>query len=161
MTWLARLKNPQAPDADPTEPTKPGFVGFVGTPDGHIQKITGDPAPANDPAPDQDRWAWPHSADMTGAELHAFTARLVPFTDRGLTVEDAERLADKLAWRDRESDDRRLCMECAHLAGHAVGSWACRAWQWARLAIRVGDSLLPGELVQILQRCNGFKAVTT
>ena len=154
MSWLSRLKNQTAPGADPTEPTKPGFVGFVGTPDGDIQKITGNATPANDPALDLDRWAWPHSAAMTGAEIDAFTARLARFTDRGLTLDDAERLADRLVTRDRESDDRRLCLECLHLAG--FGAWRCGNWQRAGAAIRARDAHLPGELVYLLQRCEGF-----
>ena len=71
--------------------------------------------------PDPDRWAWPHSEAMNGREIDTFTARLARFTDKGLMLDDAEKLADKLVTRDRESDDRRLCLECVHLAGHAAG----------------------------------------
>ena len=63
---------------------------------------------ANDPAPDADRWCWPHSAAMTGREIETFTARLSRFTDKGLSLDDGEALADKLVTRDREADDRRL-----------------------------------------------------
>ena len=98
---------------------------------------------------------------MTGAEIDTFTVRLGRFTDRGLTLEDAERLADRLVTRDRDGDDRRLCLECAHLAGHAAGVMGCTNWQRAGVAIRARGTQLPGDLVQILQRCDGFKAVTT
>ena len=160
MTWLARLKKQKAPDTHPTEPTKPGFVGFVGTPTGHIQKIEGGSPAANDPAPDLDRWCWPHSTAMTGAEIDTFTARVIGFTDKGVTPTDGEALADKLVTRDRETDDRRLCLECVHLAGHA-GSWGCRAWQRAGVAVKARDAGLPGDVVQLLQRCDGFKGTAT
>ena len=109
---------------------------------------------ANDPAQDPDRWAWPHSAAMTGAEIDAFTARLARFTDKGVNLDDGGALADKLVKRDRESDDRRLCLECLHLAG--FGAWRCGNWQRAGAAIRARDAQLPGELVYLLQRCEGF-----
>ena len=198
MTWLARLKKSKGPDTHPTEPTEPGLVGFVGTPDGHIQKISGNVEPAND-APDTwnvyiplgtsaatiakfraaslaldaahraagvlplvnpDADCWPHSTAMTGAEIDTFTARLARFTDKGLPLDDAERMADKLVTRDREGDDRRLCLECGHLAGHAAGSWGCRAWQRAGVAIRARDAQLPGDLVRQLQRCDGFEVAS-
>ena len=111
---------------------------------------------ANDPAPDPDRWAWPHSQAMTGAEIETFTARLHYFTGRGLVAHDAERLADKLVTRDRESDDRRLCLECVHLAGHA-GTWGCRNWQRAGVATKARDAQLSTALVYQPQRCDGFK----
>ena len=104
---------------------------------------------ANDPAAvthDPDRWAWPHSQAMTGAEIDTFTARRHYFTRRGLVAHDAERLADKLVTRDRESDDRRLCLECVHLARN-------------RLCKTVTTGGKPIEPVPtILQRCNSFAA---
>jgi hypothetical protein len=120
---------------------------------------------ANDPAPtpktaalDPDRHCWPHSEAMNSGEVGAFTARLARFTAKGVTHTDGEALADKLVTRDRESDDRRLCLECSHLSGHA-GSWRCRDWQRAGIAIQSRDAGLPGDLVRTLQRCDGFKAV--
>ena len=110
---------------------------------------------ANDPAAvthDPDRWAWPHSQSMTGREIDTFTARLHHFTRRGLAESDAERLADKLVTRDREGDDRRLCLECLHLKSGG-GGWGCNQWQRAGL----GASGLPAELVRQLQRCDDFK----
>ena len=161
MKWLARLKKiDTAPEVEATEPTKPGFVGFVAPGIAPIQKTAGDSPAANDPAaamPDPDRWAWPHSEAMNGREIDTFTARLARFTDKGLMLDDAEKLADKLVTRDRESDDRRLCLECVHLAGHAAGAWGCRGWQRAGVAIKSRDAGLPSELVSKLQRCDGFK----
>jgi len=105
---------------------------------------------------DFDRWAWPNSAAMNGAEIDLFTARLHRFTDKGLNIADGESLADKLVVRDREADDRRFCLECRHLSGHAQASWRCGNWQAAGVAIRSPDSHLPADLVLQLQRCHGF-----
>ena len=137
-------------------PDSPPSVATVAT----VSVATAQKQAANDPTPvtqDPDRWAWPHSAAMNGAEIDAFTARLARFTERGLGLDDAEKLADKLVTRDRESDDRRLCLECVHLAGHAAGAWGCRGWQRAGVAIKSRDAGLPSELVSKLQRCDGFK----
>ena len=92
---------------------------------------------------------------MTGAEIDTFTARLSRFTDKGLILDDGEALADKLVIRDRESDDRHLCLECLHLAGY--GSWRCSNWQRTGIAIQAWDAQLPRELVYQFQRCDGFK----
>ena len=134
-TWLARLKSLKAPGAGATKPTKPtqdtpegGFVGFVAHPQGHIQKIDGavvnpqTPA-ANAPTTDPDRWTWPHSSAMNGQELDTLMARQALFCQRGASAQDAERLADRLVNRDRDDDDRRLCLECRHL--HGAGPYRC------------------------------------
>ena len=113
---------------------------------------------ANDPAAvkhDPDRWAWPHSQAMTGREIDTFTARLHHFTGRGLSGTDAETLADKLVTRDRDADERRLCLECVYLAGHA-GIWGCRNWQRAGVATKPQHAQLSAALVLQLQRCDGF-----
>jgi len=109
-----------------------------------------------DPDQDPDRWCGPHSTTMNTAEIDTFTARLARFTDKGLSLDDGETLADKPVTRDRESDDRRLCLECLHLAGHGAGSWRCGAWQAAGVAIRARDAQLPTDFVNLLKRCDGF-----
>lgn len=160
MKWLARLKNIEiVPKVEPTETTKRVSVVFVGAIPGPIQKTGGDFPAANDPAPDSDRWCWPHGTAMSGAEIDTFKARLSRFTDKGLTIDDGEALADRLVIRDRESDDRRLCLECLHLAGHGV-TRGCRNWQRAGIAIQSRDAQLPGELVCKLQRCDGFTSTS-
>ncbi|MFC7462361.1 hypothetical protein [Hydrogenophaga defluvii] len=170
MKWLDRLKTPKAPDPHATKPTKPqeskqaaGFVGFVAYPPAPFQKIEASTAAANDatdttPTTDPDRWCWPHSEAMNGQEIDTFTARLSRFTDKGLTLTDAEREADRLAIRDRENDNRRLCLECAHL--HGAGRWRCGNWHRAEVANQLKDAHLPGALVLTLQRCPGFGATT-
>ena len=112
---------------------------------------------AHEPAPDPDRWCWPASTAMNTGEIANFTVRLARFTGKGLMLDDAEKLADRLVQRGRETDDRRLCLECKHLAGHGAASWRCGNWQAAGVAIRAGDAQLPGDLVCQLQRCGGFK----
>ena len=161
MNWLARLKNIEiAHETDATETTKMVSVVFVAPAQAPFQKKEGDSAVANDPAPDADRWCWPHSTAMTGAEIGTFTARLSRFTDKGLILDDGEALADKLVIRDRESDYRHLCLECLHLAGYGV-TLGCRNWQRAGIAVQSRDAGLPGELVNKLQRCDGFTGATT
>lgn len=105
---------------------------------------------ANDPDPD--RWAWPHSTAMNGVEIDTFTARLARFTDLGLILADAEALANRLVQRDRESDDRRVCLECASL--HR--GQRCGQWQRAGIAIRAIDAKLSGDFTAMLQLCDGF-----
>ena len=98
---------------------------------------------------------------MNGAEIDTFAVRLHKFTDKGLTRNDGETLADKLALRDRDQDDRRVCLECKHFAGHGAESWRCGNWQAAGVAIRSHDAQLPADLVVQLQRCDGFTAHPT
>ena len=158
MNWLARLKKiDTTPTAEATEPTKPGFVGFVAPGMAPVQKTGADSPAANDPAPDPDRWCWPHSPAMNTAEIDTFMARLPRFTDKGLALEAAEAVADRLVARDREADDRRLCLECAHLVGRA-DVWGCRNWQRVGVASKARDAQLPAALVIQPQRCKGFKA---
>ena len=157
MNWLARLKKIDiAPGMDATETTKRVSVVFVAPDMAPMPKTGSDSPAANDPAPDPDRWAWPHSQAMTGREIDTFTARLARFTDKGLSLDDGEALADKLVTRDRESDDRRLRLECVHLAGHSAGAMRCNNWQRAGVAMRATDAQLSAALVYQLHRCDGF-----
>lgn len=173
--WLARLKSEKTTDTCATETTKTPpredkgvFVGFVAYPPAPFQRSGDDdpvaeathPVAANDgkavaptpaPASDPDLWCWPASPAMNSGEIDLFLKRLERFTDKGLIVPVAEALADKLVQRDREGDDRRLCLECAHLQG--FNHWRCGNWQAAEVA-RVG--LVP-DLVMNLQRCPGFR----
>jgi hypothetical protein len=157
MNWLARLKKiDTAPERDATETTKRVSVVFVAPGMAPMTKTEGDSPAANDPAPDPDQWAWPHSQALTGAEIDTFTARLHHFTGCGIADTDAEALANKLVTRDRESDDRRLCLECVRLAGHSAGAMRCTNWQRAGVAMRATDAQLSAALVCLLQRCDGF-----
>lgn len=163
MSWLQRLKDQTAPDPEATKPTNPcegdsgaGFVGFVACLPASIQKMKAVKGAAND-APAEpleanpDRCCWPHSDAMNGQEIDTLMERLRLFNDKGFSLDQAERLADKLVIRDRDSDDRRLCLECVHLQGR--GRWRCGNSVNADAA-REG---LPTELVANLQRCSGFR----
>ena len=159
MKWLQRLKSAPTPDANATKPTEPGFVGFVACPDGASENFTApQQTPANEATSDPDRWCWPHSSAMSTAEIDAFTVRLARFTDKGLSLDDAEALADKLVTRDRDNDSRRLCLECAHLQG--VGRWGCGNWKQATIGTRPADAGLAHVLVVTPQHCPGFKEHT-
>ncbi len=108
-------------------------------------------------APDPDRWCWPHSTAMNTGEIATFSAQLLRFISKGVGVINAEALADRLVIRDRESDDRRLCLECAHLQrGMRRGNW-----KRAGVATRANDAQLSTDLVNLLQRCDGFSNPTS
>ena len=152
MKWLQRLKSATTTNTDATKPTEPGFVGSVACPVAPSEKFSASQQPpANEASADPDRWCWPHGPAMNTTEIDTFTARLARFTDKGVSYDDAERLADKLVIRDREGDDRRLCLECTHLQGY--GRWHCGNWQ----AAEVAQQGLARDLVLMLQRYGGFK----
>lgn len=86
-------------------------------------------------------------SDCDDSEIASFTAREARFTRHGRP--DAEHLAERLKLRDREGDDRRLCLECTWLGDRG----RCMAAAAGR--IRGADRRL--ESVQtILQRCEAF-----
>ena len=95
---------------------------------------------------------------MTGAEIDTFTVRQALFTDKGISLDESEAVADKLLLRDRDLDDRRLCLECRNLQGHRASAWRCGEWQRAEIAHQAKDAQLSAALVLQLQRCGGFKA---
>ncbi|WP_062469499.1 hypothetical protein [Variovorax boronicumulans] len=153
MSWLARLKDQSTPAPHPTKPTKEGFVGFVAPSQGQIGIFAKtESLEANGTILDPDRDCWPASDAMTGVEIDRFTARLARFTDNGLPLVEAEALADRLVIRDRDGDDRRLCLECAHLSGRR-----CGAWQHAA----VGEPVVSTALLALLQRCPAFDSGRT
>lgn len=100
-------------------------------------------------ASDPDRWCWPSSPAMTTREMETYSARLVRFIGLGLSAEHAERLADRLVIRDREQDDRRVCIECTHVR---AGLLRCANWRQAG----IGAPEL-GDMTERLQHCDGFK----
>lgn len=85
------------------------------------------------------------SSAWSDREIDRYAKRIEIFIRRGLTVDCAERLADRLARRDREKDDRRCCDECSRL----VKGWRCGA--------DADRATLPG----VLQRCDDFGWQTT
>lgn len=99
-----------------------------------------------------DRWCWPSSDAMNTAEIGTFMTRVALFGRQGLAMAQAQALAARLVGRDRDGDDRRMCLECSNLSGAS-----CNDWARAGVAIHRRDARMPGELLHILQRCDGFK----
>lgn len=91
------------------------------------------------------------AANDPAAPADTFTARFALFAGRGLSVEDADDLEQRLTRRDLEQDDRRACLECRHMSGDVQRR---RCSQWRKLWI--GDASMPADLVATLQRCAGF-----
>lgn len=89
-----------------------------------------------------------HAGGWDDAEIDAFTARQARFTRMGRAA-DAEHLAERLTLRDRQHDDRRLCLECGALADNRRCLVAARG----RLA---GADRRLEPVPTILQRCSGF-----
>jgi hypothetical protein len=103
---------------------------------------------AGEAAPDPDRDCWPHSSAMNTGEIDRMVSRVELFVARGLNLIDATALADKLVIRDRDGDERGLCLECRHLSGRRCGAW--------RQAGLTGPAV-SRDLVNVLQRCAGFE----
>ena len=86
----------------------------------------------------------------TDAEINRFTLRVGLFERRGLDTDHAEQIADRLAERDQERDDRRMCIECAQLQQDG-GCFAARRG----LMSNASRSLHP--VKTILMRCEHFE----
>jgi hypothetical protein len=56
-----------------------------------------------------------HAGGWDNAEIEVFTTRVLRFMRLGTAAEVADDLAERLTLRDREQDDRHLCLECANL----------------------------------------------
>lgn len=97
-----------------------------------------------------------HATAMPDKSADLYAARLARFTDKGLPFTEAQALADRLVQRDRDSDDRRLCLECTHLQGFGRTSWRCGNWQAAGIATNPRSTQLAAYLVYQLQRCAGM-----
>jgi hypothetical protein len=128
MNWLTRLKEVEhTPVTTLQNPQKAPFAGFVGS----SQALPG------------------KSESVSDME----TARLSLFSDRGLNLNEAQVAVRRLRTRDRERDDRRLCLECRHLS-RGPGGWQCSQWRM----LNVRSPTLPADLVLLLlQRCKAFK----
>lgn len=84
----------------------------------------------------------------TRQEEARFTQRMNLFFGR----DDAKELAQRLMIRDREQDDRRLCLECRHFKPHRL---ECNNFEWAGFT----QPKLGSNWVSQLQRCLGFEEV--
>lgn len=136
-------------DTHPQEGNAPskGIEGDVGMLLNEVDSL-----PIADLVPNVDLQCWPHTQAMNTAEIDVLKARINLFMRHGLDYTESEALADGLVIRDRELDDRRLCLECRHL--RAVGdAWVCTQWRQAGLV----GSAVPTDSVKLFQRCRGFK----
>lgn len=95
-----------------------------------------------------------HAGGWSGAEICVFTAMVSQFIHMGCSPADSEHLAEHLILRNRQYDDRRLCLECAHLQGW--GRWRCGNWLVANLV----RNCLGSDLARMLQRCGVFSVAT-
>ena len=89
-----------------------------------------------------------HAGGWDDAEIEVFTVREARFMRPG-RIGDAEHLAERLTLRDREQDDRRICLECTSLANNR----RCELAAQGRLA---GADRRLEPVPTILQRCPGF-----
>jgi hypothetical protein len=99
------------------------------------------------PAPDP-RLSWGHYTPATAAEIARMLERTEMFERAGLTPDEVDLAVDRLHLRDRDLDDRHLCLECRNVRADRTG-WRCaslgpipRAW-----------------VVHQLQRCPSFLGV--
>lgn len=74
-----------------TNATKAPNVAFVASPPS-AKPTAGEPT---DPA----RWCWPHSSAMNTQEIDTFIVRLEQFTRKGVSLSEAEVLAERLVLR--------------------------------------------------------------
>lgn len=84
----------------------------------------------------------------TRQEAAMFTQRIDLFFGRV----DAKEIAHRLTLRDREQDDRRLCLECRYFKPHRL---ECNNFEWAGFT----QPKLGSNWVNQLQRCLGFEEV--
>lgn len=105
---------------------------------------------------DHDSYCWPHSTAMNAAEIELFGKRKQLFLAKGLDEDAADALADKLVGRDRDRDDRRVCLECSNLKGFS--RLRCSNWRVADLCISEDNTSVGMDFAALLQRCDGFSS---
>lgn len=108
---------------------------------------------ANDETAGSAAWTWPNGPAWNAQEIELFTQRAALLNERGMSTESAESLAEDLLMRDRDFDDRRLCIECTHyLRGR------CTNWKAAGFG-KAADATALGDYASTLKRCPGFADV--
>jgi hypothetical protein len=95
-----------------------------------------------------------HAGGWDDAEISRFQARTAALRRRGITGDVADDLATRLTLRDREQDERVLCMECRHYRPGRCGN---------HKAAGLASFEVGSDLSTMLQRCPGFQVegVTT
>ena len=79
------------------------------------------------------------TATLNDRQQARYAFRMQLLTKHEFAAADAKRWAERLAARDADLDDRRLCIECSNLSAHG---WKCK---------RNG-----AVLKDVLQRCHSF-----
>lgn len=72
--------------------------------------------------------AEPQQELASGRQAARRAFRVPLFERRGLDTERAEALADRLALRDQQRDDRRMCIECSHLQRDGACFASVQGW---------------------------------
>jgi hypothetical protein len=90
-----------------------------------------------------------HAEDWSADTISAFSVRRDAFLRRGYGTDDADDLAERLTLRDREQDDRRMCVECTQFGERGQ----CLAAAAGRLP---GADRRLEPVPTILQRCDAF-----
>jgi len=96
--------------------------------------------------PEQRRRLW-RGQPATDVELERMAARVQRAERLGLRAHEADALADRLHLRDRDCDDRRLCIECRHVRA----GWRCAA---------LGQPIPREWVTSRLQRCEHFRGAS-
>jgi hypothetical protein len=104
------------------------------------------------PIVNPDRWCWPNGPAMNGQEIAVFNQRENIFIAHGWDA--AEAVADRLVRRDRENDDRVVCLECVHYTKR----WCANA-KAAELSPTKSSTQIATDFIPLLQRCPGFLAI--
>ena len=108
------------------------------------------------------------NSSWSAIEIDTFIHRRHTLTEKRLNLEEAEGVAETLLLRDRDIDNRRLCLECVHLQGDRQRGWRCAKVRYgnqyksrqnlsAAHPITRQPIVLPMEYVYQLQRCERFQ----
>ena len=128
---LALVLKPQA------TPTLPKPIAPPATPPARIYRLTRQQA---DEA---------HAEPWTAEGIETFNRRRDLFLRRRFGGDDADDLAEKLARRDAQGDDRRMCVECSNLGEQGL----CLAAAIGKLS---GADRRLKPVQTMLQRCEAF-----
>jgi hypothetical protein len=99
-----------------------------------------------------------HRPAWSEAEIAAFVARVALFLRRGMPAADADDLAERLTLRDRNGDDRGMCVECRFLerSGGCAEARAGRLYGFDRRYEPLRTVLQRCESFEPVRRCEGF-----
>jgi hypothetical protein len=131
---------------------QPTLIDWTARARAHFGTAPIHPAPATEPAP-------PHVFNLPDSvrallglddgEITRMVGYATQARRHGLNVDDAEEIADRLTLRDRQHDDRRMCIECRSLEL----SGRCAT---ARVGQLAGADRRFEPVKTVLIRCAGF-----